>query len=59
MPLSMASFPFVFPCLPELTFKRLPGMIADALPDDFGNLPIDVWMASKGVDQSSSADIIN
>ena len=52
MPLSMASSPFVFPGLPELTFKRLPGMIADALPDDFGNLLIDAWMASKGVDRS-------
>jgi len=52
MPLAMASSPFAFPDLPELTFKRLPGMIADALPDDFGNLLIEAWMATKGVDRS-------
>jgi serine/threonine-protein kinase HipA len=49
MPLSDASAPFVFPTLPELTFKRLPALLADALPDDFGNRLIDAWMASKGI----------
>lgn len=37
MPLSEAREPFVFVDLPELSFKRLPAMLADALPDDFGN----------------------
>ena len=49
MPLNAASAPFIFGFLPEPTFKRLPAMIADALPDDFGNALIDAWMASKGV----------
>ena len=37
MPIATASEPFVFADLPELTYRRLPGMLADALPDDFGN----------------------
>jgi len=39
---------FVFPDLPETTFRRLPAMFADALPDDFGNALIDAWMAGRG-----------
>lgn len=53
MPLANARAPFVFTDLPELTFRRLPGMIADALPDDFGNALIDAWMAGKGIDRSN------
>ncbi len=53
MPLAQANRPFVFTDLPEMTFKRLPGMIADALPDDFGNTLIDAWMADKGIDRSN------
>lgn len=49
MPLSAAREPFVFPALPDLTFRRLPAMLADALPDDFGNNLIDAWMAREGV----------
>lgn len=30
------------------TFKGLPGMLADSLPDDFGNRILNVWLASKG-----------
>ena len=52
MPLVAASEPFVFADLPELTYRRLPGMLADALPDDFGNTLIDAWMAREGVDRS-------
>lgn len=51
MPLARARGPFVFADLPELTYKRLPGMLADALPDDFGNALIDAWMAGKGVEK--------
>jgi len=49
MPLGAASEPFIFPSLPVLTYKRLPAMLADSLPDDFGNGLIDAWMASKGI----------
>ena len=42
---------FAFPELSEPTYKRLPGLLADALPDDFGNALIDAWMAAKGVEK--------
>jgi serine/threonine-protein kinase HipA len=52
MPLAAGSDPFVFVDLPEATYRRLPGMLADALPDDFGNTLIDAWMAREGVEKS-------
>lgn len=52
MPLSAGHEPFAFPALPEITYLRLPGMLADALPDAFGNNLIDAWMAQEGVSKS-------
>lgn len=49
MPLAQADEPFIFTELPEATFKRLPALLADALPDDFGNALIDAWMADRGI----------
>jgi len=49
MPVEDSRETFVFSNLPEATFQRLPGMLADALPDDFGNALIDAWMAKQGV----------
>ncbi len=49
MPLSAAGNAFIFNDLPTATFQRLPAMLADALPDDFGNGLIDAWMATKGI----------
>lgn len=49
MPRDAAQEVFIFPTLPELTFYRLPGMLADALPDAFGNALIDAWMAKQGI----------
>jgi serine/threonine-protein kinase HipA len=40
---------WVFPTLPETTFHRLPALLADSLPDDFGNALIDAWLAGQGV----------
>ncbi len=40
---------YTFPNLPELTYHRLPPMIADSLPDRFGSAIIDAWLATKGV----------
>jgi len=37
-----------FPDLPQQSFHGLPGMLADALPDKFGNAVIDAWLASQG-----------
>lgn len=49
MPLNDRRDTFIFPNLPEATYQRLPGMIADALPDNFGNALIDAWMAKEGI----------
>jgi serine/threonine-protein kinase HipA len=48
LPTTGAQSSFVFPNLPD-SFMRLPGLISDALPDDFGNALIDAWMAKRGV----------
>ena len=48
MPLNDRRETFIFPNLPEATFRRLPAIFADALPDDFGNALIDAWMAEHG-----------
>jgi len=34
--------------LNKTTFKGLPGMLCDSLPDKFGNALIDAWLTSKG-----------
>lgn len=39
---------FDFPGLSRESFKGLPGMLADSLPDKFGNLLIDRWLAEQG-----------
>jgi len=39
---------FSFPGLNEDTYKGLPGMLADSLPDKFGNALIDQWLAETG-----------
>ncbi len=39
---------YQFPALPRNTFHGLPGMLADALPDKFGNALIDAWLATQG-----------
>ena len=40
---------FLFTDLAVETYKRLPAMLADALPDDFGNALIDRWMLDRGI----------
>ena len=39
--------PYGFPALGE-SFMGLPGLLADSLPDRFGNRLIDVWLAETG-----------
>jgi serine/threonine-protein kinase HipA len=39
---------FSFPSLNYDTFKGLPGLLADSLPDRFGNQIIDAWLAATG-----------
>lgn len=52
MPLSTERI-YVFPELPEATYKRLPAMLADALPDAFGNALIDRYMAERGINAAA------
>lgn len=49
-PLMMPLAPqiYTFPDLPKESFYGLPGMLADALPDKFGNAVIDAWLAAQG-----------
>jgi len=44
---------FLFPGLNRQTFLGLPGLLADCLPDKFGNSLIDVWLAKTGRDFAS------
>lgn len=43
---------FMFTDLPVETYQRLPAMLSDALPDDFGNALINKYMAEKGIPAS-------
>ena len=46
MPLSERVY--AFPELPRITFHGLPGLLADSLPDRFGNALINAWLATQG-----------
>lgn len=48
MTMPLRETPYEFPDLPRGTFKGLPGLLADSLPDKFGNAIIDSWLASQG-----------
>ena len=52
MPLSRKIYSF--PEADPVVFNGLPGMIADSLPDDFGNAVLNAWIAGQG---KSPADI--
>jgi len=59
MPVTAARTQFSFPALrkkPDTdldTFKGLPGLLADALPDRYGNELINMWLAQQGRPQNS------
>ncbi len=46
MPLSRQIYQF--PSLAQVSFHGLPGLLADSLPDKFGNALIDAWLATQG-----------
>ncbi|MBN2653922.1 MAG: type II toxin-antitoxin system HipA family toxin [Nitrospirae bacterium] len=50
-PIQMAYPPklFTFPDISRQTFKGLPGIFADSLPDKYGNQLIDIFMAEKKI----------
>jgi len=48
---------FQFPNLAHKTFYGLPGMLADSLPDKYGNNIIDAWLARQGRDPKSFSSV--
>ena len=44
---------YSFPALNHETFHGLPGLLADSLPDDFGNALIAAWLVKEGRDPGS------
>jgi len=48
---------FSFPGLGRETFRGLPGLLADALPDKFGNNVIDAWLARNGRDAAGFSPV--
>lgn len=46
MPLSRSVYSF--PALPRQSYHGLPGLLADSLPDKFGNAVLDAWLQSEG-----------
>ena len=53
LPVGRKSRRFDFPALSRETYQGLPGLLADSLPDRYGRLLIDAWLASKGRDAAS------
>ncbi|MCH8569632.1 MAG: type II toxin-antitoxin system HipA family toxin [Balneolales bacterium] len=59
MPIASANNPYSFPELRKDrssehdTFKGLPGLLADSLPDNYGNQLINIWLAQQGRPQDS------
>lgn len=51
MPLT--DVPYEFPSLSRETFKGLPGMLADSLPDRFGTTLINAWLSARGREPGS------
>lgn len=46
--------PYSFPALSYETFKGLPGLLADSLPDKYGNALINRWLARQGRNPESA-----
>jgi len=44
---------YSFPALDFDTYKGLPGMLSDVLPDDFGNQLINRWLSLNDIDKSN------
>ena len=49
--------PYEFPELDRRAFNGLPGLLADALPDRYGNALIDAWLAETGRTQESFSPV--
>jgi len=46
-----------FPAHVNSSYRGLPGLLADSLPDDFGNAIIDQWLIREGRDQMSFSPV--
>jgi len=57
MPVTGSAAVFSFSALNGATYQGLPPMLADALPDKFGNSIVDAWLASEGIDRSQITPI--
>jgi serine/threonine-protein kinase HipA len=55
MPVNSGQKIFSFPELRDSSFKGLPGLLADILPDKYGNALINAWLARNG----RAADSLN
>ena len=49
----LAAYPYSFPALARETFHGLPGLLADSLPDKWGNAVINAWLDAQGRQRSS------
>ncbi|MGA8746570.1 MAG: type II toxin-antitoxin system HipA family toxin [Solirubrobacterales bacterium] len=49
--------PFAFPALSHESFKGLPGLLADSLPDRWGSALIDTWLAGQGRSPGSASSV--
>ena len=48
---------YSFPELARSTFKGLPGLLADALPDKYGSALIDKWLIKEGIDKTEFSPV--
>ncbi|MDX2465153.1 MAG: type II toxin-antitoxin system HipA family toxin [Porticoccus sp.] len=55
MPLSPQTYSF--PELARTTFKGLPGLLADALPDKYGSALIDKWLVKEGINRAEFSPV--
>ena len=53
----IATTKYSFPGLSPATYRGLPAIFADTLPDDFGNAVINTWLARTGRDANSFTPI--
>ena len=56
MPLN-ADMKYAFPALDRTTYYGLPPLLADALPDKFGNALIDIWLRDQGRELNSFSPV--
>ncbi len=53
MMMPLTDVPYEFPSLSKESFRGLPGLLADSLPDTFGNTLINAWLAQQSRDPAS------